>query len=187
MNLYGNVKFDRLKNPYPPGQHGQARKKKSDYANHLVEKQKIKWSYGCTERQLRTIYEEAARAKAATGTVLLQLLELRLDNIVYRSGLFASRDQARQLVSHGHIVVNGKRLAIASARLRVGDKISIREKSKKFIAELTKDRGAINYALAAPWLTVDLNNMTITVDAIPERDQIDQSFNEQFLVEFYSR
>ncbi|MBX3075663.1 30S ribosomal protein S4 [Candidatus Obscuribacterales bacterium] len=187
MNLYGNQKFDQLHNPYPPGQHGNTRKKRSNYAEHLLEKQKIKWSYGCTERQLRKIYDEATRAKAATGTVLLQLLEMRLDNIVYRSGLFASRDQARQLVSHGHILVNGKRLAIASARLRVGDKISFRERSKKFVFELTKDRAAISGAISGQWLTVDVKENTITVDAIPERDQIDQSFREQFLVEFYSR
>lgn len=187
INLYGNAKFDNLKNPYPPGQHGNTRKKRSSYAEHLLEKQKIKWSYGCTERQLRTIYDEAARAKAATGTVLLQLLELRLDNIVYRSGLFASRDQARQLVSHGHVLVNDKRLAIASARLRVGDKITFKEKSKSFIFELTKDRGAINSALSAEWLTVDVKEPSITVDSIPIREQIDQTFREQFLVEFYSR
>ena len=187
INLYGNAKFDRLKNPYPPGQHGQARKKKSSYAEHLLEKQKIKWTYGCTERQLRRIYEEASRAKEATGTVLLKLLELRLDNIVYRSGLFASRDQARQVISHGHVIVNGIKLTVASARLRVGDKVTFREKSKKIVIALAGDRAALNFAMAAEWLTVDVKELTITVVAIPERDQIDQTFKEQFLVEFYSR
>lgn len=128
VNLFGNTKFDDLR-PYSPGQHGQKKKKVSDYGTQLLEKQKIRWSYGLSEKQFVALYEEATRAKAATGTVLLQLLERRLDNIVFRSGLFASRDLARQIVNHGHVLVNGKKLDVASARLSPGDVITFREKS----------------------------------------------------------
>ncbi len=183
VNLYGNEKFDRLKNPYPPGQHGQERKKRSEYAGHLLEKQKIKWTYGLTERQLVSLYEEASKAKTVTGSFLLQLLERRLDNLVYRSGLFASRDQCRQLVSHGHVVVNNKRLTIASARLKTGDVITFRAKSAAFVRAIIKD----NPSIKPDWLSVDLKEMTIKMEAIPEREQLDQTLQEHMLVEFYSR
>lgn len=183
VNLYGNEKFDRLKKAYPPGQHGQARKKKSEYANHLLEKQKIKWTYGLTERQLVTMYEEASRSKAVTGEYLLSLLERRLDNVIFRSGLFAGREQCRQLVSHGHVLVNNKRLSIASARLKVGDTITFQAKSEKFVRSIVRQS-----PFAKPqWLAVDVTQLTFKLESIPERDQIDQTFQEHLLVEFYSR
>jgi small subunit ribosomal protein S4 len=182
-NLYGNAKFDRLKKQYPPGQHGAARKKRSDYALQLMAKQTIRWTYGVNERQLVKLYEEAAKAKAVTGTLLLQLLERRLDNVVYKSGMFAGRDQCRQLVSHGHVLVNGKRMTIASARMQPGDKITFAEKSQKFITAITEGRSQV----VPDWLTVDAKTFTITFNVPPEREQIDQTFNEQLLVEYYSR
>lgn len=185
MNLYGNDKFDRLqtRNPMPPGQHGAAKKKKSDYALHLLEKQKIKWTYGVSERQLVKIYEEAAKAKAVTGTKLLQLLECRLDNILYRSGLFNSRDQVRQLVSHGHVLVNNRRMSIPSARLRTGDVVSIKESSIPFVKNVTR----ANKLVCPVFLTLDEPKMSVTFTSIPDRDQIDQNFKESALVEYYSR
>ncbi len=182
INLYGNQKFDRLRKPYPPGAHGQARKKKSSYAEHLIEKQKIKWSYGCTERQLRKIYKEAAKTKTNTGLLILQILESRLDNVIFKSGLFASRSQTRQLVSHGHVLLNGQRVFTPSIRLKVGDKLNFKSKSQKFIKTLTEDWKSVPQV----WLSVDKDSLTIEVKALPTRDQIDQTFNEQFLVEYYS-
>ncbi|HMO21301.1 MAG TPA: 30S ribosomal protein S4 [Candidatus Melainabacteria bacterium] len=182
INLYGNQKFDRMHKPYPPGQHGQARKKKSDYADHLMEKQKIKWSYGCTERQLVKIYDEAAKTKTNTGLLILQILERRLDNVVFKSGLFASRNQTRQLVAHGHVLVNGKKALSPSIRVKVGDKITFKQKSKKFVQTLTSEWKNISQN----WLSVDKDNLAIEVLSIPTRDQIDQTFKEQFLVEYYS-
>lgn len=183
VNLYGNAKFDNMKNPYPPGQHGQKKRNVSDYAEHLLEKQKIRWTYGLSERQFIGLYEEATRAKAATGTVLLQLLERRLDNVVYRSGFFASRDQARQVVSHGHVLVNGKRLNVASARTKPGDEITFRASSAKVVLSMAEGLPG----LTPDWLDVEKAGLKITVVSIPERDQIDQTFRENLVVEFYSR
>ncbi len=183
VNLYGNQKFDKLKNPYRPGQHGQARVKKSDYANHLLEKQKIKWTYGCTERQLLRIYEESAKKKEATGVLLLQTLEMRLDNVAYKSGWFASRDQVRQLVSHGHIKVNGKRVKASSFKVKIGDEITFEARSLPFIKAITAEIKMI----PAEWVDANKDALKIRCVSIPTRDQIDQNFNEQFLVEFYSR
>jgi|AGTN01.2.fsa_nt_gi ribosomal protein S4, bacterial/organelle type len=178
INLYGNEKFDRLKKQYPPGQHGHVRKKRSDYARHLLEKQKIKWTYGVTEKQLLKIYKEASKSKAVTGTRLLQLLECHLDNILFRSGLFNSRDQARQIISHGHLLVNEQRLSIPSARLRVGDVVTFRQKSLKSIRNMIRTTG-FHYLNGS-------RSMTESCETVPAREQIDQSFNEQLLVEFYS-
>ncbi len=182
-NLYGNDKFDRLHRNYPPGQHGQARKKRSDFAQHLLEKQKVRWTYGLTERQFRNLYEEAVKTKENTGTVLLKLLESRLDNVVYRSGFTASRDQARQLVSHGHILVNGRKLTIPSARLHMRDKITFKEKSKEVLKKLATGLVPVK----PDWLLIDDKNYTIEVLSIPDRDQIDQTFKENLIVEYYSR
>jgi small subunit ribosomal protein S4 len=182
VNLFGNTKFDDLR-PYPPGQHGQKKKKVSDYGTQLLEKQKIRWSYGLSEKQFVALYEEATRAKAATGSVLLQLLERRLDNIVFRSGLFASRDLARQIVNHGHVLVNGKKLDVASARLNPGDVITFREKSKKFIQAITLE----NMQVKPDWVEVLKNELSIKLLQVPERDQLDQSFRENLVVEYYSR
>lgn len=182
-NLYGNDKFDRLHKNYPPGQHGQTRKKKSSYAEHLLEKQKVRWTYGLTERQFRNLYQEAVKTKENTGAVLLKLLESRLDNVVFKSGFFASRDQARQFISHGHILVNGKKLTIPSARMNVGDKISFKEKSVEALKKLSTGLVPVK----PDWLSIDEKNYMIEVLALPERDQIDQTFKENLVVEYYSR
>ena len=182
-NLYGNAKFDRIKKQSPPGQHGAARKKRSDYALQLMAKQTIRWTYGVNERYLVRLYQEAAKAKAVTGTLLLQLLERRLDNVIWKSGMFAGRDQCRQLISHGHVLLNGKRMTISSARINPGDKITFAEKSKKFVDTITEGRSGV----VPDWLTVDAKAHVITFNAPPDREQIDQTFNEQLLVEYYSR
>lgn len=128
------------------------------------------------------IYDEAAKTKTNTGLLILQILERRLDNVVYKSGLFASRNQTRQLVAHGHVLVNGKKALSPSIRVKVGDKITFKAKSKKFVQTLTGEWKNI----AQQWLSVDKENLTIEVLSIPTRDQIDQTFKEQFLVEYYS-
>ena len=183
VNLCGNEKFDRIKKAYPPGQHGQDRKKRSDYALHLMEKQKIRWTYGVSERQMVTLFEEAAKTKGVTGEVLLQLLERRLDNVLWRSGLFASRDQARQVVAHGHVIVNHKPLDVASARLKIGDVITFRQRSLKVVKAMSEGRSPI----LPEWITVQAETLTITLDQIPVRDQLDQTIQDHLVVEFYKR
>ncbi|RTL35293.1 MAG: 30S ribosomal protein S4 [Candidatus Melainabacteria bacterium] len=185
VNLYGNAKFDRLlaRGANPPGEHGNKKHKLSDYGEHLKEKQKIRWTYGASEKQFVRAYEEASRAKAATGTVLLQLLERRLDNVVYRSGLFASRDQARQIVSHGHVLVNGTRLNVASARLNPGDEITFKEKSHSLIKSFSES----NQSIVPQWLEVNKTPLRIKFLAVPEREDLDQTFRENLVVEYYSR
>jgi small subunit ribosomal protein S4 len=171
---------------YPPGQHGQRQRKLADYGIQLREKQKLKRIYRVLERQFRSYFKEAVRRKGVTGEILLQLLELRLDNAVYRLGLGLSRRQARQLVNHAHFLVNGKKVNIPSYQLRPGDTISVRESSKK--------AGAIVEALASTggrrvpeWLSLDVNAMSAQVRAVPNREQIDTQINEALIVEFYSR
>lgn len=185
VNLYGNAKFDRMisRGTYPPGQHGQKKRKMSDFGEHLLEKQKIRWTYGLSEKQIVRLYMEASSAKADTGSVLLQLLEQRLDNIVFRSGLFASRDQARQIISHGHVIVNGKKLNVPSARLRPGDEITFKEKSRA----LVKGMSAGLQHLKPDWLEVHAEEPRIKFSSIPQREDIDQTFRENLVVEFYSR
>ena len=171
---------------YPPGQHGQRQRKLADYGIQLREKQKLKRIYRVLERQFSNYFKEAVRRKGVTGEILLQLLELRLDNVVYRMGFGLSRRQARQIVNHGHFTVNGRKVNIPSYQVRPGDTIAVAEKSKK--------AGAIVEALAATggrrvpeWLTLDVNGMTGQVVAVPTRDQIDTQVNEALIVEFYSR
>ncbi len=171
---------------YPPGQHGQRQRKLADYGIQLREKQKLKRIYRILERQFRSYFKEAVRRKGVTGEILLQLLELRLDNAVYRMGMGLSRRQARQLVNHEHFLVNGRKVNVPSYQLRPGDVIAVTETSKK--------AGAIVEALAATggrrtpeWLTLDVNAMSGQVLAVPTREQIDTQVNEALIVEFYSR
>lgn len=171
---------------YPPGQHGQRQRKLANYGVQLREKQKLKRIYRVLETQFRNYFKEAVRRKGVTGEILLQLLELRLDNAVYRLGFGLSRRQARQLVNHAHFNVNGKKVNIPSYQLRPGDVISVREGSK--------NAGAITEALAQTggrrvpeWLTLDSAAMSGTVTARPTREQIDTQVNEALIVEFYSR
>jgi small subunit ribosomal protein S4 len=181
--LDGDPKKAFLKRSYPSGQHGQARKKLSEYGIQLREKQKIKRSYGLLEKQFRRNYEVAVAKKGVTGTVMLQRLETRLDNIIYRSGLTKTRRQARQLVSHGHLLLDGKKCNIPSCLLKPGQVITIRERSQAFVKALQEGRSPVVPA----WLTTDFDALKVTVNGLPEREDIDQTFNEQLVIEFYSR
>ena len=171
---------------YAPGQHGQRQRKLADYGIQLREKQKLKRIYRVLERQFQNYFKEAVRRKGVTGEILLQLLELRLDNVVYRLGLGLNRRQARQLVNHGHFLVNGKKVNIPSYQLRPGDTVSVAEKSRQ--------AGAITEALATTggrrvpeWVSLDREAMGGQVLAVPTREQIDTQVNEALIVEFYSR
>lgn len=176
--------FDRR--PYPPGQHGQARVKFSEYGLRLREKQKVRRMYGVLERQFRKYFATADRTKGVTGENLLSLLERRLDNAVYRLGFAATRSEGRQLVLHHHVLVNGRRVNVPSYVVKVGDKISIREKSRtipriKESVEGAERRGAIT------WMELDKANFTGTVKTLPVREEITLPISEQLIVEFYSR
>ncbi len=178
------------KKNYPPGQHGPTRRfrrKVSDYGRQLREKQKVRRIYGVYERQFRRYFRQAVKAKGMTGTALLQLLERRLDNVVFRMGLATSRAQARQLVTHGHIMVNGHKVDIASYSVRPGDVITVSERSRKdrYFKALAEDFG--KRQSPPKWLSVNSDEMTASVVALPEREDIDITINEQLIVEFYSR
>ena len=174
------------KRPFPPGEHGRARTKETEYLMQLREKQKARRIYGVLERQFRNYYSEAARMKGITGENLLRLLESRLDNVVFRAGFALSRDQARQLVRHGHIEVNGRRQSIPSARLRVGDAITIAEKSKRIQPVL--HAVAVNENRPAPsWVEVDRDTFKATVRSLPNRADVDIPVQESMIVELYSK
>ena len=182
--------FDRAfeKKKYKPGQHGNSRRRRqrSDYALQLLEKQKAKYTYGVLERQFRNLFEKASRKKGVTGTVLLQLLEARLDNTVFRLGLAPTRRAARQLVSHKHILLNGVVTNIPSAQLRSGDIISVRGKSQGL--QVIRDSvSAKNDVRKFPWLEMNPDTMSGTFLEYPERDQIPEKINEQLIVELYSK
>lgn len=172
--------------PYAPGQHGQGRKKVSEYGLQLREKQKARRIYGVFEKQFRGYYEEAARRKGITGETLLQILESRLDNVVYRLGFAASRPEARQLVRHGHFTVNGRRVDIPSYLTKPGDVIAIKEKSLESprIKELIE---AAEGKIVPAWLERDLNEKSGRVVRMPAREEIDIPVAEQMIVELYSR
>lgn len=172
----------------PPGQHGPTKKSRrgSDYKRQLAAKQGLRYEYGILERQFYNTYENAVRAPGATGVVLLQNLERRLDNVVYRMGFASTRAEARQLVSHGAITVNNKRVNIPSYRLNPGDVVAVREKAK---AQL-RIKSALELAQQRPsseWLEVNSNNMYGTFKNIPERGDLSPEYNEQLIVELYSK
>jgi small subunit ribosomal protein S4 len=175
--------FDRR--PYPPGEHGRGRIRESQYLIQLREKQKLKFIYGVLEKQFRRYYKEAARQSGITGTVLLQILESRLDNVVYRSGLASTRPQARQLVNHGHFLVNGRRVDIPSYQVRKDDVVSVKERSLEILPILiavdTGDR------TVPEWMDVNVEERTITIRDLPSREQIDTQIQEQLVVELYSK
>jgi small subunit ribosomal protein S4 len=184
--IFGPDKHLERKN-FPPGQHGmnKKRKKTSEYGIQLREKQKVKYTYGVLERQFRNTFEKASRAKGVTGEVLLQFLEARLDNVVYRLGLAPSRAGSRQLVSHRHITVNGEVNNIPSSQLKPGDIIGVREKSKSLptIADaLTSRRGS-----KLPWLEWDETQMAGKFMSLPQRSDIPENIKEQLIVELYSK
>jgi small subunit ribosomal protein S4 len=175
--------------PHPPGQHGGTRgrrSKKSDYAVALAEKQKLRMQYGLLEKQFRRYFAEAQRRRGVTGTILIQLLELRLDNVIYRLGFANSRDGARQFVNHGHILVNDRRVDIPSYGCSAGDVITVRNNARSKQLAL---RGVdLTQAMVTPeWVTVDTDALRGTVVRAPERDEVDPMVNEQLVVELYSR
>jgi len=179
-------KAGRMKNNNLPGQHGAARKKQSEFAIQLAEKQKVRRTYGLMEKQFRRTYDRAVRKQGVTGTILLQLLECRLDNILYRSGLATTRPQARQLISHGHVQVNGHKVDIASYQMRPGDILTVREKSRALLKQL-QESNPHHSALVPHWLEVDETNMVVKFKSIPEREDMDQTINEALIIEYYSR
>jgi small subunit ribosomal protein S4 len=184
--IYGPDKHLERKN-YPPGQHGmnKKRKKTSEYGVQLREKQKAKYTYGILERQFRNTFEKASRSKGVTGEVLLQLLEARLDNTVYRLGVAPSRAAARQLVSHCHITVNGNVVNIPSYQLKPGDIIGVREKSKSL--ETISDCLTTRHYSKLPWLEWDDAQMAGKFMSMPERTDIPEDIKEQLIVELYSK
>ena len=175
------------KRPYPPGEHGRTRRRGnvSEYLLQLQEKQKARFAYGMTEKQFRNLYAEANRRQGVTGENLLRYCELRLDNVVYRAGWASTRPQARQFVNHGHVDVNGRRVDIPSYRVRKGDVISLRDKSRQMIVIRhnldTLDR------LKPAWLEVGDDGFQVTVRDLPTREQIDVPVREQLIVELYSK
>ncbi|NBU04726.1 MAG: 30S ribosomal protein S4 [Sphingobacteriia bacterium] len=183
--IFGPDKALEKKN-YPPGQHGNTKKraKQSEYAIQLMEKQKAKYTYGILEKQFARTFDKAARSHGITGEVLLQLIESRLDNVVYRLGIAPSRRGARQLVSHAHITVNGSVVNIASFTLKPGDVIAVREKSKSLEIISNAVSGAVN---KHAWLDFDRSSLSGKFLSRPERSQIPENIKEQLIVELYSK
>ncbi len=172
--------------PYPPGEHGRGRIRETQYLIQLREKQKARRIYGVLEKQFRGYYKEAARQKGITGESLLRILESRLDNVVYRSRFAQSRSQARQLVSHGHFRVNGRRVTVPSYRVRPGDVVTLKDRSKDLIIV----QHAIDTAgsrAEVEWLDVDTDTRKITITDLPNRAQIDTQVQETLIVELYSK
>jgi small subunit ribosomal protein S4 len=172
--------------PYPPGQHGRGRIKESEYLVQLREKQKARRIYGVLEKQFRRYYEEATHAKGVTGTRLLQLLELRLDNVVYRGGLAMSRDQARQFVTHGHFQVNGRKVDIPSYRVKAGDVVAVRERSRS-VGRIVEAAAFAAGRHIPDWLILEAGELKISVVSEPARELIDVPVQEQMIVELYSK
>jgi small subunit ribosomal protein S4 len=187
-NFWGTAGESRAleRRPYPPGEHGRSRRRNaSEYLLQLQEKQKARFTYGLNERQFRNLFEEANRRKGVTGELMLQLLERRLDNIVYRAGWASTRPQARQFVSHGHINVNGKRVNIPSYRVRKGDVISLRPKARQMV-QIQWNRDVLARTPPA-WLDVEDDGNAVRVREYPVREQIDVPVREQLIVELYSK
>lgn len=172
--------------PYPPGVHGHGRIKFSEYALQLREKQKLKRTYGLQEKQFHSLFVEAERQKGVTGTTLLRLLETRLDNVVYRCGFAASRSQARLLVAHGHVRVNGKLVDIPAYQVKKNEVISVRESSQKQVQLAAAIEGAKNREQPG-WLAVDFEKYTGTVKDIPSREDVTMPIEERLIVELYSK
>ncbi|TDD71938.1 30S ribosomal protein S4 [Jiangella aurantiaca] len=172
--------------PYPPGQHGRGRQKESEYRLQLHEKQKARYTYGVLEKQFRRYYEEANRRQGRTGDVLLQLLESRLDNVVYRAGLARTRRHARQLVVHGHFLVNGRKVNVPSYQVALHDVIDVRDKSKETTPFIIARETHGDRPVPA-WLEVIPNQLRVLVHQLPSRQQIDTPVQEQLIVEFYSK
>jgi len=173
-----------VRRAYRPGQHGQNRQKVSEYGVRLKEKQKMRRIYGVLEKQFHKYYENASRSKGVTGEAMLQQLELRLDNLVYRLGFAPSRAMARQLVRHGHVLINGRRLDIPSAQIKAGSAITIHEKSLDFVKKVREMMGP---TLVPAWLSADHDKLAGQVLSVPKREEIDTSVHENLVIEFYAR
>ncbi len=172
------------KKPYPPGEHGRGRQRQTEYGMRLLEKQKARWYYGVSEKQFRRAYDRATRMQGVSGENLLRLMELRVDNVVYRLGFATSRPQARQLVVHGHFLLNGRKHNIPSAIMRASDVLTVREKSRN----LEPIETAVEQVVAVPpWLEADHENFAGRLLHSPERSEIDAPVEEQLIIEFYSR
>ena len=183
--IFGDDKAFEKRN-YPPGQHGNNRRrgKKSEYAIQLMEKQKAKYTYGVLEKQFRNMFKKATASQGITGEVLLQLCESRLDNVVFRMGIAPTRSGARQLVSHRHITVNGEKVNIPSYQLKAGDVVGVREKSKSLEAI---QNSLANSSNVYEWITWNNDTMEGNYVSVPARIQIPEQINEQFIVELYSK
>ena len=166
------------------GQHGAVRKKLSEYALHLAEKQKIRYTYLVSEKQFAKYYNEAARKSGVTGTILLQILESRLDNILFRAGFGITRKQTRQIVNHGHVLVNGKKVDIPSYLVKAGDVITIKSRSNEYLKTVMS---TIDLSCAPAWITVDAEALKVTFERIPQREELDPDFKEQLVIEYYSK
>ncbi|MHB1010573.1 MAG: 30S ribosomal protein S4 [Propionibacteriaceae bacterium] len=184
-DLVGNDKSYE-KRPYPPGMHGRGRTKDSEYSQQLKEKQKARFAYGVLEKQFRRYYEEATRMSGKTGDMLLQILESRLDNVVYRAGFAATRRQARQLVVHGHFMVNGQKVNVPSYRVSAQDIIDVKPKSLS-LHPLVVARETHGEREVPAWLDARPNTMRILVHQLPTREQIVVDVTEQLIVELYSK
>jgi small subunit ribosomal protein S4 len=190
VNIYGNPKYDRLleRRSHGPGQHGPSsvRRKVSDYAQQLIEKQKLRNTYGLLEKQFRRLFRKAQQMRGVTGDNLLMLLETRLDTLAFRAGFGCTLMQARQLVNHGHLQVNGCRVDIASYRVKTGDLITVRDSaaSKALVTRYLMENPRFS---GAEWLTVDQQALKVTVNRLPQRDEIHGTANEQLIVELYSK
>jgi len=189
-NIYGNPKFDRLlaKKPHGPGMHGanQGRRKISEYAKQLIEKQKLKCTYGMGEKPFRVLFQRALRKDGVTGENLMILLEGRLDNVVYRMGMAPTRDAAKQLVTHGHIKVNGRRVNIPSYSVREGDVVTVKDSNKsQNLVRLNLEEAASREL--AEWVFVDKETLAGQVMRLPLREEIPTIANEQLVVELYSK
>jgi small subunit ribosomal protein S4 len=188
-NIWGtkgeDIALDRR--PYPPGEHGRTRRRGnvSEYLLQLQEKQKARFTYGLTEKQFRRVYDEANRKQGVTGETMLRFLELRLDNVVFRASWAATRPQARQFVSHGHVSVNGRRVTIPSYRVRKGDVITLRDKSRQLVV-IQWNRDVLDRSVPG-WLERGDDGFAVTVRDVPTREQIDLQVREQLIVELYSK
>ncbi len=166
------------------GQHGAMRKKASDYALQLKEKQKIRLTYLVSEKQFAKYYQTASRKTGVTGTIMLQMLESRLDNVIFRAGFAVTRRQARQIVNHGHVLVNGKKVDIPSYLLKAGDEVTVKTNSQNYIKNVQE---SIDMALSFAWLNVDKAAQKIVFDRVPQREEMDPEFKEQLVIEYYSK
>ena len=183
--MLSNMRKNPLeKKPYPPGEHGRGRQRQTEFGIRLLEKQKARWYYGVSERQFRRAYDKATQLQGVSGENLLRLMELRMDNVAFRMGFATSRPQARQLVVHGHFLLNGRKHNIPSAILKPEDVIMVKETSR----QLEPIVNAVENVVAVPpWLEADHDNFTGRVLHTPGRDEIDAPVEEQLIIEFYSR